>query len=732
MNDEYDQARGTFFAESREMLQQMEESLLVLEQDPADIDTLHALFRAAHTIKGSAGLFGYERIVAFTHRVESVLERARSGEIAVDGPLLSVLLPCTDYIGGLLSAAGEEGAEDRLSAKLDRDAASLIERLMPYLSEGAAQAAAAPPLPKAVHTSGAWHLSLRLSQEVLRNGLDPLGFIRYLDTLGEVVFLAVIDDALPSLAQMDPEACYVGFEMRMDTAAGREKILSVFEFMREDCTLRLVPPDAQVRDYVQLIEELPEAKERLGEILVGSGALTRDELNSTLAQQGERRLGEAVMAEHGVSQHVVDAALVKQTESRAHRSEESRFVRVQADKLDRLINLVGELVIAGAGANLLANRAGEPRLVEATDSMSTLVEEIRNSALQLRMVQIGETFARFRRVVRDVSDALGKKIDLEIRGAETELDKTVVEKIADPLMHLVRNAVDHGIEIPEQRAAAGKPATGKLTLSACHDSGSVLIEVRDDGRGLDRDRILRKAVERGLVPPEPNLSDQEIYNLIFMPGFSTAEQVTDLSGRGVGMDVVKRNIDALRGSVQVSTLAGHGTTLTIRLPLTLAIIDGFLVGIGNASYVVPLDMVEECIEVHTDLGAAHDVINLRGTPVPFLRLRETFEIDAPQPERESVVVVRAGANRAGLVVDRLMGEFQTVIKPLGKLFRRVQGIGGSTILGNGEVALILDVSALLERTASARTGRRISRRDPAPERAHSTAKQSPGVPTTAQ
>lgn len=702
MSDPFDQAKETFFAESQEMLQQMEDSLLVLEQNPSDMDTVHALFRAAHTIKGSAGLFGFERIVAFTHRVESVLERARSGQIAVEGALLSALLPCVDYIGGLLSAAGDSGAEDRLSAKLDRDAATLLERLAPYLADAGHAPAAKPALPDAVRTAGAWHLSLRLSAEVLRNGLDPLGFIRYLDTLGEVTYLQVVDEALPALDAMDPEACYFGFEIRLDTAASREQILSVFEFMREDCTLRLIAPDAQVRDYIRLIEELPEQKQLLGEMLVASGAITGEELQASLAAKGDVKIGEAVVAETGLNRQVVDAALVKQSESRNPRNEENRFVRVQADKLDRLINLVGELVIAGAGANLLANRTGDSQLVEATDNISTLVEEIRNSALQLRMVQIGETFARFRRVVRDVSEGLGKRIDLEIKGAETELDKSVVEKIADPLMHLVRNAIDHGIETPDTREAGGKHAAGKLTLSACHDSGSVLIEVKDDGRGLDRDRILRKAVERGLVTANQGLSDAEIYNLIFMPGFSTADQVTDLSGRGVGMDVVKRNIDALRGSVQVSTQAGQGTTFTIRLPLTLAIIDGFLVGIGNASYVVPLDMVEECIELPLDLPTGHHVLNLRGTPLPFVRLRDTFEIDEARPERESVVVVRAGIHRAGIVVDRLMGEFQTVIKPLGKLFRRVQGIGGSTILGNGEVALILDVSALLSRATSNR------------------------------
>jgi two-component system chemotaxis sensor kinase CheA len=359
---------------------------------------------------------------------------------------------------------------------------------------------------------------------------------------------------------------------------------------------------------------------------------------------------------------------------------------------------VGELVIAGASAALLAQKSRDVGMYEATSTITRLVDEIRDGALRLRMVQIGETFNRFHRVVRDVSRELDKDIELVITGAETELDKTVVEKISDPLMHLVRNALDHGIEARAVRAANGKPEKGSVRLNAFHESGSIVIEVSDDGGGLNKERILAKAVEKGLVPEGAELSDQEIYKLIFEAGFSTAEQVSNLSGRGVGMDVVRRNIEALRGTVHVDSQPGQGTSLHIRLPLTLAIIDGFLTGVASAAYVVPLDLVEECMELSADL-AGRDYLNLRGEVLPFIRLRERFGHAGAGGRRQSVVVVRYAGKRAGLVVDELMGEFQTVIKPLGPVFAQLKGIAGSTILGTGEVALILDVPGLIALTA---------------------------------
>jgi len=484
--------------------------------------------------------------------------------------------------------------------------------------------------------------------------------------------------------------------------------------VRSDCTINIMHPHSRIDTYFKLIEGLGEDSSRLGEILVACGALTPNELAAALATQlttePPAMLGDLLVEGQTVQREVVDAALSKQQKTQTQKAEESRFIRVSADKLDQLITLVGELVIAGAGTHTLAQRSGiggnignTAALRESTSNLNRLTEEIRESALRLRMVQIGETFSRFHRVVRDLSRSLGKEITLDISGAETELDKTVVDKIGDPLTHLVRNAMDHGIESAAERTAAGKPARGQIQLNACHDSGCIVIEVSDDGKGLARDRILAKARERGLVAADHTPTEQEIFNLVFEPGFSTAEQVTDLSGRGVGMDVVRRNIEALRGQVSLASRVGAGTTVTIRLPLTLAIIDGFLVQAGDAVYVLPLDFVVECVELPAHNPSEGDYFSLRGQLLPYLRLREFFELGGRAGVRESVVVVRFGDRKAGIVVDRLIGEAQTVIKPLGALFSRLQGISGSTILGTGEVALIIDVPGLLQQ-ARARAG----------------------------
>jgi two-component system chemotaxis sensor kinase CheA len=448
-----------------------------------------------------------------------------------------------------------------------------------------------------------------------------------------------------------------------------------------------------------MIEGLPENKERLGEILVACGTLTQNELAAALAAQrnlaSPAPLGEILVDTQTVRRDVVDAALNKQQQLQTKKAEESHFVRVNAEKLDYLITLVGEMVIAGAGTNTLALRSGDTALHESASNLNRLTEEIRESALRLRMVQIGETFNRFHRVVRDISRTLGKDIALEISGADTELDKTVVDKIGDPLTHLVRNAMDHGIESAQERLNAGKPARGHITLNAFHDSGSIVIEVSDDGKGLAKDRILAKARERGLIGAEQMPSENEIFNLVFEPGFSTAEQVTDLSGRGVGMDVVRRNIEALRGQVSIASHVGAGTTVTIRLPLTLAIIDGFQVQVGQSVYILPLDLVVECVELPAVRQNEGDYFSLRGKLLPYLRLRELFKLGGDAPARESVVIVRFADRTVGILVDKLIGEAQTVIKPLGTLFSGLKAISGSTILGTGEVALILDVPGLL-------------------------------------
>ncbi|MCE1241324.1 MAG: chemotaxis protein CheA [Azonexaceae bacterium] len=707
-----DELTSVFIQEGREQLQSLESGLLQLEQNPEDHDNINGIFRAAHTIKGASGVIECHFIESFMHKVENVLDRLRNAEIGVSAELTGVLLRACDHLAQLMDVleSGATEPEPFVLAAGER----LIGELAAYLPAAPTGIVEAESEVEAsgggVVNTDSWHISVRFGPHMLRGGMDPLSFIRFLGSLGEIVAIETLADGMPDAAEMDPEACYLGFEIRLQTRAGKADIERVFDFCSDDCDLRILPPNSKFAEYVKLIRELPEDDMRLGEILVRCGAITEAELEAGLKLQhapapdaslpslGDppKPLGEILVENKVIQKEVIDAAVTKQTQVNEKKAVEARLIRVQADKLDQLIDLVGELVIAGASTNLLAQRSGQGELVESTSILSRLVEDIRDSALQLRMVQIGETFNRFNRVVRDVSRELGKEIDLQISGGETELDKSVVEKIGDPLMHLVRNSIDHGIEAGDLRESRGKPRRGTVVLNAFHDSGSIVIEVGDDGGGLPRDKILHKAIDKGLVPAGQNLSDQEIINLIWEPGFSTAEQVTNLSGRGVGMDVVRKNIQNLRGNCDVSSEEGKGTTFTIRLPLTLAIIDGFLVGVGKSSYVIPLDMVIECIELREG-GADRDYLNLRGEVLPFVRLRDMFDIAGRRPARENVVVVQYAGQKAGIVVDQLMGEFQTVIKPLSSIFRHLRGIGGSTILGSGEVALILDVPTLIQR-----------------------------------
>jgi two-component system, chemotaxis family, sensor kinase CheA len=709
----------TYIVESRELLRDMESALLRLEKTPQDADAITAVFRAAHTIKGSSGAVNFDAIVAFTHAMESVLEQIRSGRTAIDGKLIALLLACGDHVSALLDCLA---ADDRDAAfgRIRERGESLLEDLSEYFVPGA------PRLPARVDprvdriggatvASGDWHISLRFGRSLLKSGLDPLSFIRYLGSLGKISQVTTVLDAMPDAAAMDPESCYLGMELNFNGAVTKESIEDVFEYLREDCAIRILPPHSAISDYIDLINALPEDKTRLGELLVKSGALTRRELDDGLRLQAQgtaRKIGEILVGQGAVQDELVNAALEKQDLIKRNKAIETSFVRVRADKLDELITLVGELVIASAGTALAARRAADSDTIEAAATMGQMVEEVRDRALKLRMVPIGETFTRFTRLARDLGGELGKEVELVLTGTETELDKSMVEKIADPLLHLVRNAIDHGIEAAGLRRERGKPAAGRLHLNAYHDSGSIVIEVSDDGGGLDRERILARAIERGMIAQGHTPGDEEIHRLIMQSGFSTAKAVSNISGRGVGMDVVRRNIESLRGTLSIDSVEGQGTTFTLRLPLTLAIIEGFLVGVDKSSYVVPLEMVVECLELSAEERARiseSGYINLRGEVLPLLRLREVFEAQGGAGKRENIVVVNYAGQRAGFVVDALLGEFQTVIKPLGRLFERLAGISGSTILGNGEVALILDAPALVQRAVGAEAGRGFSK-----------------------
>ena len=702
------QALGTFMEEAAELLAQMEAILLQAEEGACSEDDLNALFRCAHTIKGSGGLFGLDEVVRFTHVVENVLDRLRRGTLHFDSPLISLLLDCQDHIASLIAAVAGNGEMDVVRSD------ELIGNLQAVLGSAGAVAVAMPPAsaPDAEPTASGggamgsdhWHLSLRFGQKVLQDGMDPLAFINYLNQYGSLIHLETISDAIPDFADADPELCYLGFEVALRSNASKAEIEGVFEFVREDSRIIILPPQSRISQYLELIEAHQGDVARIGEILIACGSVTANELAAALAEQQQQdkreRIGD-ILVEHGAIQPVVvEAAAEKQKRTEDKRNVESKSVKVPAERLDALIDRVGELVIAGVGTHLQIRDINRPELLESAELLLALVEDIRDMALRLRMVAIGEVFSRFPRVVRDVSKELGKDIELSITGADAELDKSMVDKIGDPLMHLIRNSMDHGIESAEVRIARGKPAKGVVELNAYHESGSINIEVKDDGGGLDRERILQKAVASGLAAADDNLSDQDIYRLILAPGFSTAEKVTSLSGRGVGMDVVSSAIEALRGTLDIDSVPGQGTTMRLCLPLTLAIIDGFHVGVGASHYIIPLDMVVECIELPPDIGEM-EYLEQRNEALPFIRLREIFGEQGPGHARPRVIVVRFGRRRAGLVVDRIYGKCQTVIKPLGPLFAEVPAVSGSTIIGNGEVGMILDVPALVRLCAGA-------------------------------
>jgi two-component system chemotaxis sensor kinase CheA len=683
-------AREGFLDEARDMLRQFEQALLTMEEDPADLEAVNSAFRAAHTIKGTAGLFGYESVVSFTHEVESALEGMRSGTLAITDEAMALLLQGRDRMGELLDDVGR-GVTGTDSADASRPLADALRRLRGAADAAPAAAKAGTPTAQAgaAPAAGAWHISLRLGADALRNGLDPLSFIRYLDQVGQVQGAQTVTEAVPLLAELDPEGCCLGFEIRLASDRTRAEIEGVFEFLADDCDLAVLAPDAASQDYEQLLErrsggDSPAREALLAQWQVLAGPDKPPFIERREAARADRRSAEP--------------------ERRAgpkdrRGGEDTRFLRVRSDKLDGLIDMIGELVIASSGAQLVAQREGSPAFMEAALRIAGLVEDARDRALGLRMVPIGETFARFQRVVRDVSKQLGKEVELELTGGDTELDKAMVETVADPLMHLVRNSLDHGLELPDDRIAAGKPGRGRLALNAYHEAGQIVIEVSDDGRGLNRERILAKAIERGLVQPETQLTDAEVHELILLPGFSTAEKVTDISGRGVGMDVVRRNIESLRGQMHIASTEGAGTTIQIRLPLTLAIIDGFLTTVGDTHYVVPLEAVVECIETPEACRAAGDKgsgwFDLRGEVLPYVDLRRNFRSAGSAPARQSMVIVRTDRTKVGLLVDRLLGQHQTVIKPLSRVFQHLRGIAGSTILGSGEVALVLDVTALV-------------------------------------
>lgn len=673
MTVDISQFHQIFFEESFEGLEIMESGLLALEPGEADLEAINTIFRAAHSIKGGSGTFGFSAISSFTHVQETLLDEMRAGKRLVTRAAVDVLLKGVDGLRAMLGAARDGGSVDEEAiAQVRRELAEVLADTGAAAAAATAEPTVATSMPQRVTTQTRWNVQFKPAAHLFGTGNDPVRILRELSQIADCEAVADLE-ALPDLADMDPESCYLSWTIRVDGDVDEPRIREIFEW---------VDTDAEVLVNAEPATSTDAATPDPGAATSASPALSSPQVDGTPAR-------ERASADRRVTPSAASGS----------------SIRVDIEKVDALINMVGELVIT---QSMLSQFSGEfdiralEKLREGLLQLERNTRELQESVMSIRMMPIGVSFNRFPRLVHDLSSKLGKQVELKLSGEQTELDKTVMEKIGDPLVHLVRNALDHGIERPEVRVAAGKPATGLLTLNACHEGGNIVIEISDDGAGLDADRILAKARERGIVGPNDALSVEQIHELIFAPGFSTAEVVSDVSGRGVGMDVVRRNIKDLGGTVEIQSVPGKGSTFRVRLPLTLAILDGQLVGVGSQIYIVPIVSIIESLQVVpgalSSIAAHQQVYRLRDEYIPILKLHEVFNVQARAREITDglLVVVEGEGRKVGLFVDELLAQQQVVIKSLQTNFRRVAGISGATILGDGTVAMIVDIGGLIQ------------------------------------
>jgi two-component system chemotaxis sensor kinase CheA len=706
MTTDLSQFQDAFFEESSEHLTTIEDGLLHLEQRPDDLDLLNRIFRAAHSIKGNSGMFGFTAVGQFTHKMETLLDQLRNGKFSVTPEITDILLRSTDQLKILIEAARGGAAPDTdLLLQLERELAAAAEGGEAPGSASSRPSQTSPAAPAAVSFTPGLHrfrITWAAPAWLFQRGLDPVRMIGELEDLGTIVSRRLDTSRFPAFESLDPESCYLTWTLELETPKEQAVVEGVFDFVRDGGELAIEPCGSTIPPVIT--DDSSEPKP-LGEILVESGVVSRETLDKALSQQ--KRLGEILVEQHAATPQQISQALQRQgdTATQTKKGGDAASIRVDTGKIDKLINLVGELVITQSMLSSLGTRfdmSQLPVLVERVAQLERNTREIQERVMGIRMLPIGSTFSRFPRLVRDLSGKAGKKIQLLLSGEETELDKTVIESIGDPLTHLVRNSADHGLEPPDERLAASKPELGTIRMNAFHEGGSICITVEDDGRGLNRDKILAKAIKQGLIAEGEKLSDDQINGLIFRPGFSTADKITDVSGRGVGMDVVKKNIEALGGTVSIKTTLGKGTTFTLKLPLTLAIIEGMTVRVGRESYIIPLVSILESIQptassVKTITGKG-EVVEVRGSYHPIVRLSEAFSIqaDCQDPTKAILVMLETEHERVAVMVDELLGQQQVVIKSLEKNFRKVKGIAGATILGDGTVSFILDVRGLIE------------------------------------
>ncbi|MGR9130688.1 chemotaxis protein CheA [Rhizobium leguminosarum] len=658
---------AVFRTEAAECLEAIEAGLLDLTHQLDNKDLVDAVFRGLHTLKGSGAMFGFEALAAFTHHCETAFDRVRKGEVAATSELVAAVLAAQDHMRALV---------DQPDADHGDTGNKLLAQLQAAVGGKQAAAAAAPaavPAPAAVRDAPAkkknsWRIRFSLPANSMANGTNPLGLLDELRDLGECSVRANTS-AIPALDDLVPTELHISWDVTLTSEQDRSAIDDVFIFVLDDMELSVEEISGTAAATAAPVEE------RAGPVPVAATSTAVPEFRPVEAVPAKREAPAAV--------------------SQAKAAEN---VRVPAERLDELMDRVGELVIAQSRLSQLASASTDIALRSVSEEIERLSGELRDTMMVLRMVPVATLFSRFRRLVHDLARETGKVIELVTEGESTEVDKTVIERLADPLVHLVRNSIDHGLETPADRLASGKTEAGTVTLSARQAGGEVIISIKDDGRGINRERVRAKAESSGLIQPGQPLSDSELLQLIFAPGFSTAAAITNLSGRGVGMDVVKKTVEALRGAIDIVSMPGQGSEVSLRIPLTLAIIDGLLVRVGSGRYVIPLSAVEECLELslEEDLRSrGRSFISLRDSLVPFLRLRDLFRTGTKPDVHQKVVVISTGTERVGLVVDQIIGDHQTVIKSMSKLHNNVATFSGATILGDGSVALILDVGHLV-------------------------------------
>ena len=705
MDKQMEQQKEAYRQEAYELLSELEAALLELEDQPEDLTLIGRVFRAMHTIKGSGAMFGFDTISDFTHEIETAYDLVRDGRMTVTKELINLSLAAKDLITEMLDASKTGETADPVKSE---EIISALKSLMIFQAVSghsgtdtiSKKAKLHPPDNSVPSRTTTYRIRFEPSEDIFLYGTNPILLLDELTQLGECHVIAHTE-TIPFLDDIRADGCHIFWDVILTTDRGKDAIEDVFIFVTDTSRISIQVISDEDDDEVNL-----EYK-KLGEILVERGDLSDHDVEKILS--GRKLLGELLMEADLVSPDAIESALAEQAHLRKLRQSRveavnAASVRVDANKLDDLVDLVGELVTVQARLSRRAAIDNEGELVGIAEEVERLVGELRDNTMGIRMRPISTTFSKFKRLVRDLSETLGKQVTLTTDGGETELDKTVIEQLNDPLVHIIRNSIDHGIETPEERRSSGKHPQGTVHLSAAHIGANVVIRIQDDGAGLNALAIRESALTKGLMTPETELTEQETFELIFEAGFSTAETVTEVSGRGVGMDVVKKRIEALRGDIEISSRKGSGTTITLVLPLTLAIIEGFMVTIGDENFVFPLSVVEECVEFsNSEMETVHrrNMLNIRGKVVPYLSLREFFGINGGPPPTERIVVVESGSQRVGFGVDTVIGQHQTVIKSLGKLYRNIQGISGATILGDGTVALILDVAQLMKNTDAA-------------------------------